>query len=45
MIKKSPEESSRIRQSTATTAHACHMFVEKYSIITQSDFNILLAKL
>ena len=26
MMKKSPDESSRIRQMTAMTAHTCHMF-------------------
>jgi hypothetical protein len=29
MIKKSPDESSRIRQTMATTAHTCHMFAIK----------------
>jgi hypothetical protein len=33
MMKKSPDESSRIKQAIAITAHTCHMFCKKYSII------------
>ena len=29
MIKKSPDESSRIRQTMAMTAQICHMFAKK----------------
>jgi hypothetical protein len=34
MMKKSPDESSRIKQAIAITAHTCHMFCKKYSIIS-----------
>jgi hypothetical protein len=33
MMKKSPDESSRIKQVIAITAQTCHMFCKKYSII------------
>ena len=33
MMKKSPDESSRIRHKIATMAQSCHMFSAKYCII------------
>ena len=33
MMKKSPDDNSRIRQTTAIAVHNCHTFAVKYSII------------